>query len=75
MERRVVVLPHRSCDAALGEEARRREERPLREHEDVALGRRAQCREEPCDAAADDDERELGVVACISGYAHGSFRL
>ena len=58
MERRVVVLPHRGCDAALGEEARGREQRPLREDEDVALGRRAQCREEPWRRpAADDDER------------------
>ena len=75
MERRVVVLPHRGSNAALGEEARGREQRTLREDEDVALGRRAQCREEPCDAPADDDERQLRVAAYVSRFAHGSFRL
>ena len=75
MERRVVVLAHCGRDATLGEQARGREQRPLREHEDVALGRGAQCREEPCDAPADDDERQLRVVACVSKFAHGSFRL
>ena len=59
VERRIVVLPHRGRDAALGEEARGREQRPLREHEHVALGGRAQCREQPGDAPADDDERQL----------------
>ncbi len=66
VQRRIVVLPDRGRDAALGEQARRREQRALREDEDVALGRRAQGREEPCDATADDDERQLGVAACIS---------
>ena len=75
MQRRVVVLPHCCCDAALGEEARGREQRSLRENEDVTLGRSTERGEEPGDASADDDERELGVLACISGYAHGSFRL
>ncbi len=61
VQRRVVVLPDGGRDAALREQARRREQRPLREHEDVALGGRAERREEAGDAAADDDERQLGA--------------
>ncbi len=75
MERGIVVLTDRGRDASLGKETRRREERPLGEHEDVSLGRSAQSREEPRDSAADDDERQLGIAACISRFAHGSFRL
>ncbi len=54
--------PDRGGDPTLGEEARRREERPLREHEHVAFRGRAQRREEAGDAAAHDDERKLGVA-------------
>jgi hypothetical protein len=75
VQERIVVLPDRRGDAALGEEARRGEQRPLREDEHVALRSRAESCEEPCDSAADDDERELTVVACIRGDAHGSFSL
>ena len=75
MESRIVVLPHRGRDTALGEQARGREQRPLRENENVSLGGSTEGGKEPGDASADDDERELGVVACICGYAHGSFRL
>jgi hypothetical protein len=75
VQRRIVVLSDRGCDAALGKEARRREERSLREDEDVALGRGAQGCEEPRYSATDDDERELAVTICIEGHAHGSFSL
>ena len=61
VQRRSVVLPDRRRDPALREEARRREQRPLREHEHVALGGGAERREEPGDAAADDDERQARV--------------
>ena len=75
VQRRRVVGAHRGGDPALGEEARRREERPLGEHEHVAFRGRAQRREEAGDAAAHDDERKLGVAGDISGFAHGSFSL
>jgi hypothetical protein len=75
MQSRVVVVPDRCGDTALSEEARRREERSLREDENVALGRGAEGCEEPCDAASDDDERQLAVNSCIDACAHGSFSL
>ena len=65
VERRIVVLPHRGGDTALGEQARGREERPLGQHEDVALGRRTQRREQSRDAATDDGESEVGVAECV----------
>ena len=71
----IVVLSHRRGDPALREEARRREKRPLREHEDVAFGGCAERGEEPGDASTDDDEGKLAVVTCIPRCAHGSFRL
>ena len=71
---RVVVLAHGGGDPALCEQARRGEERPLREDEHVALARGAERGEEAGDAAAHDDEREL-VIAVSSGIAHGSFSL
>jgi hypothetical protein len=55
VQRWIVVLPDRCGDAALREEARRREERSLREDEHVALGRGAQGCEEPRYSAPDDD--------------------
>ena len=75
VQRRIVVLAHGGRDPALREQARRREQRPLGQHEHVALGGRAQRREEAGDAAADDDERELGVACVYLRFAHGSFRL
>ena len=75
VQRRVVVLPHGCRDSALGEEARRGEERPLGEDENVALGGSAERREETGDASADDDERQLLLPSSISPCAHGSFRL
>ena len=55
MQRRVVVR-HGRGDPTLGELAVRRQKRPLRENEDLALGGRAQGRREPGDSTADDDE-------------------
>ena len=75
MERRIVVLPHRRRDPALGEETRRREEWPFREDEHVALGRCAQRGEEPRHASADDDERDFAIGRCLSVIGHGSFSL
>ena len=75
MQRRVVVLPDRGGDASLREEARGREQRPLRQDEHVALGRGAERGEEPRHASSDDDERELAIVTCLSGIPHGSFSL
>ena len=59
VQRRSVVLAHRGRDPSLREQARRRQKRPLREDEDVALGRGAERREEAGDTASHDDEREL----------------
>ncbi len=64
----VVVLPDRGGDAALGEQARRGEERSLREDEDVALGRGAEGCEEPSDTAPDDDECEFCARPAIREY-------
>ncbi len=75
VQRRCVVLPHRGGDTALREEARGRQQRALREDEDVALGRRTQGGEETGDPPADDDEREIGLRACMRAVRHGSFRL
>jgi hypothetical protein len=72
---RIVVLADRGGDAALGEQARRGEQRSFREDEDVALRGSTEGREEPRHAAADDDERELAAGACIRRDAHGSFSL
>ena len=72
-----VVRTDGRCDATLREQARRGEQRALRQHEHVALGRSAERREEPGDASADDDERQLLVSPRIGfdAHAHGSFRL
>ena len=75
MERRIVVLTHRGRYAALGEQARRREQRSLRQDENVVLGSSAQRGEEPRHASADDDERRLAIGPCLSGIGHGSFSL
>jgi hypothetical protein len=71
----IVVFPDRSCDAALREQARRGEERPLRQDEHVTLGSGAERGEEAGDAPADHDEVEFGVAPCVSRVRHGSFRL
>ena len=73
VKRRVVVLAHGRGDPSLREQAGRGQERPLREDEDIALARGAECREEAGDTATHDDERELAT--CMSGIAHGSFSL
>jgi len=75
VERRIIVVPDSSGDAALSEEARRREERPLRENEDVAFGRSAESGEKSCHASADDDERHFAIGTCLPGIGHGSFSL
>ena len=65
------------CDTTLREQAGRGEQRPLGQHEHVALGRSTERREEPGDATADDDECQLLVSTRIGfdAHAHGSFRL
>jgi hypothetical protein len=75
MQGRVVVLAHCRGDAPLREQARGREQRPLRHDEHVALGCGTEGGEESCDASSDDDERELAIVTCLSGIPHGSFSL
>jgi hypothetical protein len=75
VEGRIVVLADGGGDPALGEQAGRRQQRPLRENQDVTLGGCAERREEPGDAAPDHDEGKLGISSSISRFAHGSFRL
>jgi hypothetical protein len=75
MQSGIVLVAHRGGDAALSEEARRPQERALREDEHVALARRAQRREQARDAAPDDDDADLPAATRISTLLHGSFRL
>jgi hypothetical protein len=56
VERRRVVIPDRGGDTALGERARRREQRPLGQNEHVSFGRCAEGSEETGYAPADDEE-------------------
>ena len=70
-----VVVSDRGRDAALGERAGRREERALRDEQDVRVGRRAQRADEARDAASDDEEVGSILGACSFRCAHGSFRL
>ena len=70
-----VVVSHRGCDAALGERAGRREQRSLRDEEDVRVARRAQRADEARDAAPDDEEVGSILGARCLVVAHGSFRL
>ena len=53
---RRVVVTNRCRNAALGERAGRRKERAFRDEQDVRVARRAQCADEPRDAAPDDEE-------------------
>ena len=71
---RIVVTDSRR-DSTLGEHARGREKRPLRENQNVALGGRAQGCNEPGDSAANDDEIEFFLTRCAVFRAHASFRL
>jgi len=73
MQCRVVVLAHGRGDPPLCEQARRGQQRTLREDENIALARCAECREEAGNTASHDDERELATY--MSGIAHGSFSL
>ena len=75
VELRIVVLAHRGRDAALGKQARRREQWPLRHDENLVLCGGAQRGEETRHASADDDERNLAIGTCLSGIGHGSFSL
>jgi hypothetical protein len=71
---RIVVADSRR-DSTLGEHARGREKRPLRENQNVAIGGRAQGCNEPGDSAANDDEIEFFLTRCAVFCAHASFRL
>ena len=71
VQRRRVVVRESRGDPALRERAGRRAERALRQHENLALGGRAQRREETGDSATHDDE----VGSVFSALAHGSFSL
>ena len=75
MERRRVVSADSRSDAALGEQAIRGQQGSLRENEDVTLGGRAQRRNEPGDAATDDDESECFWAMSPVFRAHASFSL
>lgn len=75
MEQRIVVVADRSCDPTLRERARRSEKRPFGKNEDIALGGRAERREQPCDPTADDDEVDVRPAMCPRVNSHGSFRL
>jgi hypothetical protein len=75
MKRWGIVVSYGCRNPTLGELAVGREERSLRENEHVALGGRAQGRDEPGDSAADDDETECFGVRCAVFRAHASFSL
>jgi hypothetical protein len=75
VERGRIVAADGSRDPALGELTVRREERPLRENQNVALGGRAQGCNEPGDSAANDDEIDFFLARCAVFRAHASFRL
>ena len=76
---RGVVGCDRGGHAALGERARRPlpEQRPLREHQDVRFGGRAERSEQAGDASADDDDLPVATtsVRCAHAPPPASFRL
>jgi hypothetical protein len=68
-----VVVADRSCDAALRERARRREQRALRDESDSRVGCSAERGEETGDASTDDQEVDRGWCRAVRDSVHARF--